>query len=151
MQIFCFPSNFCPLVLASTGEFLPCSHYCEVLMVILYFLLHLLIGIFVVRKSYALLPIYLIVLWFFNVRIDSCMFNFILGLQLNIVIYFIAQIVSALAFGNSLRLVSMFFHPFWALMFWPHKMLQGHLVFFLPSPGIDDFEEPWLVFLENGL
>ena len=43
------------------------------------------------RKSYALLAMYLFVQLFLNVIIDSCLFTLFYGSQLSIVIYFIAQ------------------------------------------------------------
>lgn len=80
------------------------------------------------------------------------MFTLFYGLQLNIVIYFIAQIVPAL---TSFRLVSVLLQDVltlfeYFLTFWDYRMVQDHLVFFWLRPGINYlFKKPQVLLSEN--
>lgn len=108
----------------------------------------------------------------------SFLLRYLLGFS-TLVIYCVAQIVAALALQNSCRWIPLFFwhepHHIYTYMsiilllficfvflyfclflhyltFWPHKILQGHLVQSLTSPRTSHLsKESWFLLLANSI
>lgn len=139
MQISCFLSSFCPWFQHSPVHLVYNSSYVWLIMIFLLSFLppYLLTGILPSRRKLSLLPQLFIYLVINLCQSHVCLFYSMGNNPLLLLIYFVAQIVLALAIGSSFWLASVPLNippSLSVFLLWDHKILQAHLLFFLPQP-----------------